>query len=258
MGARQASCGVAVMAKASAPGRTKTRLVPPLTYEEAAGLNTAFLRDVAANLDAARAAGAPLASHMAYGPPGSESFFRDALPPGIGLIESWLPSFGACLFHAVTALFARGHEAACVLNADSPTLPTGLLVELADRLARPGDRAVLGPAEDGGYWVLGLKAPHRRLFEAIDWSTERVAAQTLARAAEIGLPVEILPTWYDVDDRASLRRLVAEVLQGVRPGPGMPALHPAPATAAFLRDAFARTDLADRLDLARPRESEVA
>ncbi|QRE77231.1 DUF2064 domain-containing protein [Methylobacterium aquaticum] len=191
-------------------------------------------------------------------PPGSESFFHHALPPGIGLIETWLPGFGACLFHAVTALFERGHEAACVLNADSPTLPTGLLVELADRLARPGDRAVLGPAEDGGYWVLGLKAPHRRLFEAIDWSTERVAAQTLARAAEIGLPVEILPTWYDVDDRASLRRLVAEVLQGYRPGPERPALHPAPATAAFLRDTFARTDLADRLDLARPREPEVA
>ncbi|MFH6787329.1 MULTISPECIES: TIGR04282 family arsenosugar biosynthesis glycosyltransferase [Methylobacterium] len=257
MSARQASCGVAVMAKASAPGRTKTRLVPPLTYEEAAGLNTAFLRDVVANLTAARAAGAPLASYMAHGPPGSESFFRDALPPGTGLIETWLPGFGACLFHAVTALFERGHDAACVLNADSPTLPTGLLVELTDRLARPGDRAVLGPAEDGGYWVLGLKAPHRRLFEAIDWSTERVAAQTLARAAEIGLPVEILPTWYDVDDRAGLRRLVAEVLHGDHPGPEMPALHPAPATAAFLRDAFARTDLADGLNVARPREPEI-
>ncbi|WP_203155634.1 hypothetical protein [Methylobacterium aquaticum] len=75
MGARQASCGVAVMAKASAPGRTKTRLVPPLTYEEAAGLNTAFLRDVAANLAAARAAGAPLASYMAYGPPAARASF---------------------------------------------------------------------------------------------------------------------------------------------------------------------------------------
>ena len=64
-------------------------------------------------------------------------------------------------------------------------------------------------------------------------ATRRIGAQ----AAEIGLPVEILPAWYDVDDRASLRRLVAEVLQGYRPGPERPALHPAPATAAFLRDA---------------------
>ena len=106
--------------------------------------------------------------------------------------------------------------------------------------------------------VLGLKAPHRRLFEAIDWSTERVAAQTLARAAEIGLPVEILPTWYDVDDRASLHRLVAEVLHGETPDPDAPPLHPAPATAAFLRDAFARTDLAARLDDARLPQREVA
>lgn len=258
MVARRRFCGIAVMAKASAPGRTKTRLVPPLTYEEAAGLNTAFLKDVAANLAAARAAGAPVASYMAYGPPGTEDFFLDALPHDVGLIETWRPGFGECLFHAVRALFDRGHEAACVLNADSPTLPTGLLVDLAARLARPGDRAVLGPAEDGGYWVLGLKAPHRRLFEAIDWSTERVAAQTLARAAEIGLPVEILPTWYDVDDHASLRRLVAEVLHGETPGPDTLPLHPAPATAAFLRDAFARTDLAARLDDARLPQREVA
>ena len=78
---------------------------------------------------------------------------------------------------------------------------------MAEALAAPGDRAVIGPAEDGGYYLLALKAPHRRLFEEIDWSTERVFAQTLARAAEIGLPVERLPAWYDVDDLAGLRRL---------------------------------------------------
>ena len=71
-----------------------------------------------------------------------------------------------------------------------------------------------GPSEDGGYYVLGLKTPHARLFEDIDWSTERVAGQTLDRAREIGLPVHVLPAWYDVDDAASLRRLAGEAFGG--------------------------------------------
>jgi len=98
-----------------------------------------------------------------------------------------------------------------VLNADSPTLPTALLVETAAILARPGDRVVLGPSSDGGYYLLGLKAQHCRMFEHIDWSTERVAGQTLERAREIGLEVHTLPVWYDVDDMDDLRRLHAEL-----------------------------------------------
>ncbi len=98
-----------------------------------------------------------------------------------------------------------------MLNSDSPTLPTALLIETAEVLARPGDRAVLGPSSDGGYYLLGLKAAHRRMFEDIAWSTERVAAQTLERAREIGLEVHSLPVWYDVDDVDGLRRLNAEL-----------------------------------------------
>ena len=71
---------------------------------------------------------------------------------------------------------------------------------------------MLGPSTDGGYYLLGFKAAHRRLFEDIDWSTERVAAQTRARAREIGLELHSLPVWYDVDDVDGLRRLNAELL----------------------------------------------
>ena len=198
------------MAKASAPGRTKTRLVPPLRADDAAALNTAFLRDISRNLLQAQQT-VSISGYMAFGPPGAQAFFDDILPPGIGLIESWLGPFGECLFHAVTELFARGHHAACVLNSDSPTLPTSLLFELAEALEGPGDRVVLGPSEDGGYYVLGLKSPHRQLFEDIAWSTDRVAEQTLDRAREIGLPVHVLPVWYDVDDAMSLGRLHGEL-----------------------------------------------
>ena len=201
------------MAKASKPGRTKTRLSPPLSPETAAQLNTAFLHDVAANLLQAGKS-APVTGYMAFGPPSDAAFF-DFLPAGVGLFEAWCPSFGETLAGALASLFARGHQAACVLNADSPTLPVSILVETAQKLAEPGDRAVLGPSTDGGYYLLGLKSMHARLFEDITWSTELVASQTLQRAGEIGLHVELLPEWYDVDDAASLTMLRRELLDGV-------------------------------------------
>jgi len=205
-----APCGIAIMAKASAPGRTKTRLVPPLTYEQAAALNTAFLQDIADNLIEA-GGHASIAGYAAYGPPGAEAFFSATLPPAIGLIDAWLPNFGDCLLRAIEQLFACGHSAAVVLNSDSPTLPTALLVETAAVLAQPGERAVLGPSTDGGYYLLGLKSVHRCLFEDIAWSTGAVAAQTLERAKESGLDVHVLPAWYDIDDIEDLRRLNTEL-----------------------------------------------
>jgi rSAM/selenodomain-associated transferase 1 len=216
-GASLATCGIAVMAKASVDGRTKTRLVPPLTYREAAAFNTAFLKDIADNVGAA-ARHASIAGYMAFGPPGSEQFFRDHLPPDIALIGAWFPAFGDCLYRAIAEVLARGHGSAVVLNSDSPTLPTSLLVETAQVLAQPGDRAVLGPAVDGGYYLLGLKQAHARMFEGIAWSTSRVAEQTVTRAREIGLDVHMVPPWYDVDDIDALRMLHAH-LDGTRAAP---------------------------------------
>jgi rSAM/selenodomain-associated transferase 1 len=238
------------MAKASMPGRSKTRLVPPLSFEEAASFNTAFLKDVSANLQAASRA-AEIRGYMAYGPPGSERFFLETVPREIGLIEAWYPDFGDCLFAAISTLFALGNDSAVVLNSDSPTLPTALLIETADVLARPGDRAVLGPSSDGGYYLLGLKHAHRRLFEDVDWSTECVARQTRERAREVGLDVYELPTWYDVDDRAALRILHGELFRGHSFDPNS-APHPAPHTTALMRYLLAASDLAERLGLSAP------
>jgi len=243
---RPASCGIAVMAKASIQGKTKTRLVPPLTFEEAASFNTAFLRDVTANIaEAGREM--PIGCYMAFGPPGSNAFFESTLPPSVGLIESWHPNFGDCLFVAIDQLLARGHDSAVVLNSDSPTLPTALLIEAARLLAAPGDRGVLGPSTDGGYYLLGIKAPHHRLFEEVAWSTEHVARQTLERAAEIGLAMHVLPEWYDVDDVESLRMLRSEIVERRS---FSPRLRPNPAvkTAELFAGLLRRTDLARRLD----------
>ena len=241
-----ASCGIAVMAKASIPGKTKTRLVPPLTLEEAASFNTAFLKDVAANI-AVAGREIPIACYMAYGPPGSHAFFESTLPAA-GLIESWHPNFGDCLFTAIDRILARGHDSAVVLNSDSPTLPTALLVETARVLAQPGDRAVLGPSIDGGYYLLGVKARHRRLFEDVAWSTEHVAHQTRERAAEIGLALHVLPEWYDVDDVSALQTLRAELFAQHAFSPRLRPNAAEHSAEKLLNSLLTHSDLARRLD----------
>lgn len=221
---------VAVMAKAPRVGEVKTRLVPPLSAAEAASLGAAFIQDIAANiLEAARAA--PIAAFVAYAPMDTEALFRRLLPDAVNLLPSRRPGLAASLLDAITDLLAAGHDGVCLVNADSPTLPTRLLVDAAVRLRGPGDRAIFGPAEDGGYYLIGLKQSHRRLFEDIDWSTERVLRQSLDRAAELGLETDLLPPWYDVDDIASLDRLRVELQHGDA-GCGQFA---APHTAACLR-----------------------
>jgi rSAM/selenodomain-associated transferase 1 len=207
------TCAIAVMAKASIRGRAKTRLIPTLTPEQATDLNTSFLRDVADNLIAASAL-ANITAHMAYAPAGSAPFFKSILPDSIGLIETVKPTLGECLLHAARTLLDAGSTSVCLLNSDSPTLPVAYLVAAATVLAVPGDRVVLGPSTDGGYYLIGIKQAHAGLFDGIDWSTERVFRQTVARAGELGLAVHELPTWYDVDDAASLGTLIGELFGG--------------------------------------------
>jgi len=240
------SCGIAVMAKASRPGRTKTRLVPPLSFEEAACLNTVFLEDAFANI-ALAAGAAPIRAFAAYGPLGEEPFFDSLAVDRPELIPAVFPNFGDCLFAGIEGMFAAGCTAACVLNADTPDLPTEFLVRIAQELADGKDRLVIGPADDGGYYMLGVSRPHRRLFENIDWSTARVFGQTLARAAELLLEVVTLPTWNDIDDAGSLRRF-ADRIEAGRPAVG-PRPFAAPRSSTHLRRALRDTDLGFRLTL---------
>lgn len=211
------TCAVGIMAKAPQAGRCKTRLCPPLAPDEAAALSAAFLQDTARNIgEAARRA--PIAAYAAYAPLGAEALIAaqvgadtclvlaDGSPPMPERIEG----FGRCLLHAIEGMLARGHAAACVLSSDIPTLPTHLLVEAAERLLAPGDRAVLGACDDGGYYLLGLKSAHAGMFSDIAWSTNGVAEATRERARAIGLDLVELDAWYDVDDAASLAVLARE------------------------------------------------
>jgi glycosyltransferase A (GT-A) superfamily protein (DUF2064 family) len=105
----------------------------------------------------------------------------------------------------------------CLIDSDSPTLPSIALHAAVKELARPGDRVVVGPSEDGGYYLIGMKRVEPRLFEGISWSTGSVCAETVERAHEAGLELVQLPKWYDVDDAATLAVLERELLNGERP-----------------------------------------
>jgi rSAM/selenodomain-associated transferase 1 len=200
------------MAKVPRSGRVKTRLVPPLTHDQASALSACFLRDVAASVSAAAATEDTRIQGVAvYLADGQEPVFGDVLPHDFSLLKQRGKHLGERLLHAVVDLLAAGFHSVCLVNADSPTLPSTLLRDAAVTLRAPGDRLVLGPARDGGYYLVGLKRAHRRLFEEIAWSTPAVLAQTIARARELSLDVCLLPEWYDVDDHQSLRILCREL-----------------------------------------------
>ncbi|HXW27585.1 MAG TPA: TIGR04282 family arsenosugar biosynthesis glycosyltransferase [Xanthobacteraceae bacterium] len=211
---RAGRCAIAIMAKAPDAGRVKTRLSPVLRAEEARALSACFLADMTRML-----ARAGVDGYVAYAPAGSEASFAPIVAPGTGLVladgsieaPTGVAGFGRCLLQAAQGLFARGYGAVGLLNSDSPNLPAALIAEAARLLAASGDRAVLGPATDGGYYLLGMKAPHAELFAHIDWSTERVAAQTRAAAQRLGLALAEIAPWYDVDDPASLKQLVRDL-----------------------------------------------
>jgi len=203
-------CALALMVKVPFAGAVKTRLTPPLSPEEAATLSTCFLRDMTTNLFGMNSDG--IEGVVLYTPANAEGFLHDLLPDGFKLVAQRGETLGERLINAAADLLSNGFESVCLINSDSPTLPGELLRTATSLLAQDGDRVVLGPSEDGGYYLIGLKHPHHELFERIAWSTAEVLSHTIERAAEINLPVEFLPTWYDVDDAATLRLLCDELL----------------------------------------------
>ena len=225
-------CALGVMSKAPQPGEVKTRLVPPLTHDEAAQLNACFLRDTAAAISAV--APATARGIAVYTPLGSEGVYVDVLPPNFDLLPQRGEGFGERLYFAAADLFKCRFETVCLINSDSPTVPVESFAQAVDLLHLPGDRIVLGPSDDGGYYLIGFKKLHREVLDRIEWSTERVFDQTLQRAGEIGVEVKLLPRGYDIDDRGALQRLCSELLNENSRD------HPAPATRKFLSEIVER------------------
>jgi uncharacterized protein len=226
------SVAVAIICKTPRPGQSKTRLSPPLAPEECAAISGCFIQDLSGTI--AHVAGdGRAAGYAVYTPAGTEAELRALLPKGFGLVLQGGGDLGARLDKGIRDLLAAGHAGAIIINSDSPTLPRTILDAAVGAVLR-GDNAVLSPALDGGYTLIGLSKPHPHLFADIPWSTDIVYELTLQRAREIGLPVVALDGWYDVDDIVSYAMLERE-LNGVHPPCTTGPLQDAPKTRAFVR-----------------------
>src|SRR5690242_1311726 len=185
-----------VVAKRPQAGKTKTRLSPPLTPELASALYECFLFDT---LDQMRQV--CVVQHViAY--LDEPDYFRH-LAPDFELIPQEGNDLGERLDHALTYYLSRGYERAVIIDSDSPTLPSTYLSQAFDVLS-DGVDVVLGPCNDGGYYLIGIKKPASRLLLEVHMSTPTVTAETIALAKDEGLNLICLPTWYDVDDESSL------------------------------------------------------
>jgi rSAM/selenodomain-associated transferase 1 len=207
---------VGIICKAPVPGASKTRLIPVLGEEGAAELAGAFLRDVAAAIERVPACCHRM-GYAVYAPEGSEARIRPCLPPDFRLICRRGATLEHVLLGSTRQLLGDGHDVVVLVNGDSPTLPPLTIASAIAALRREGDRVVLGPASDGGYYLIGLKTPHAALFRDIPWSTPAVLGTTLDRARSVGLTAELLPGWYDIDEIETLSVLIDEIAGGTLP-----------------------------------------
>lgn len=198
---------VAVMAKVPGASPVKSRLHAALTAERATELYRCFLLD---RLDAV-AGLEGVSPVVAFTPEEAEGAMKELVPAGFHLVPQRGRDLGERLSGLLTALIERGHAGAIAIDSDSPTLPMRYVTEAARVLADAKGDVVLGPCEDGGYYLVGLGSPQPALFEGIPWSTDAVFAMTLDKGRARGLSVHVLPRWFDVDTEADLRRLGADM-----------------------------------------------
>jgi rSAM/selenodomain-associated transferase 1 len=211
MGPSDQPVGLAVMAKAPRPGAVKTRLCPPLRPPEAAELARCFLLDAVDRVGSVAGA-RPV---VGYHPPEARSEFEQ-IAPGFALVAQEGQDLGARQSRLLAEVLAQGHHPPHHNPTHHPTHPPHTHHHPQSLVMAPDVDLVLGPTDDGGYYLVGLRSPCPALFENIPWSTSTVLARTLERAQRLGLRVACLPAWFDIDTSADLERLAADL--AVTPG----------------------------------------
>jgi rSAM/selenodomain-associated transferase 1 len=196
-----------VIAKRPSAGQTKTRLTPPLRPADAARLYECFLRDT---LDIARAV--PGARRFIYYAPAEAAGYFATLAPDFERLPQAGAGLGERLDHGLARCLAAGFERVVVMDSDSPTLPAAYVAQAFEAL-RVSD-VVLGPSDDGGYYLIGATRPQPRLVREVEMSQPNLLADTLTLAAQMGLRTALLPAWYDVDTVQEFMRLQAELAAG--------------------------------------------
>jgi len=193
-----ASTTLIVIAKAPVAGRVKTRLCPPCTTLEAAALAEAALRDTLQAVAETPAAARVVALDGAPGP---------WIPEGFVIV----PQLGAGLDERLANAFAAVTGPALLIGMDTPQVTPALLEHCVEQLHGNGTDAVLGPAEDGGWWTIGLHRADPRVFVGVPMSTDQTCNDQRARLATLGLRTTLVPMLRDIDTFVDARE-VAEVI----------------------------------------------
>ena len=205
-----------IFARAPRPGAVKTRLLPAFTAQEACEIHLALLGDVVErSLRAAGSRAHPLLAWSERPDPGAAA--PADLPAGLDEAVQPPGSLGERMALTVQERLRAGFAGVLILGSDAPTLPDDHLVAALDALGE--GKVVLGPAEDGGYYLVGMSRLHPEIFRNVAWGTPEVLAVTRKRLRHSGIGFEELGAWHDVDTPADVGRLWKEMLRlkGRRP-----------------------------------------
>ncbi|MBL7996366.1 TIGR04282 family arsenosugar biosynthesis glycosyltransferase [bacterium] len=210
-----------VFAKKPEAEKVKTRLVPPLTFDEAKELYICFLKDALVQY-------CRLASDLQFRiflmitPENAVGYFTEFIntipeirdsKSEINLIVQKGSNLGERILHAFDTVFSCKYTQPVVIGTDHPTLPDEYLASAFDEMDQSETDCVIGPSEDGGYYLLGLKAIQKKYFTGVEWSTEKALAQTVKNLINDKKTVKFLPMWYDIDDYTGLNKMVDELAQ---------------------------------------------
>ncbi|HUK39893.1 MAG TPA: TIGR04282 family arsenosugar biosynthesis glycosyltransferase [Candidatus Acidoferrales bacterium] len=191
-----------ILTKFPEPGQSKTRLVPPLSSAEAAELAHALLLDQLQNLVAFNAA----QLFIAFTPPGKANFFEALLPGQSSCFPQQGESLGDRMRHAFDVLFSRGFKRVLLIGGDLPAVPLKTLTDAIAAFERDSE-IVLGPASDGGYYLVAMNRPFPEIFAGMSWSQPDVLAATIAKLISLNRKFKLISPWYDIDTIDDLSRL---------------------------------------------------
>ncbi|MFQ5428354.1 MAG: TIGR04282 family arsenosugar biosynthesis glycosyltransferase [Thermodesulfobacteriota bacterium] len=193
------------MVKAPVAGLVKTRLTPPLTLEEAAGLYRSFLVDLFVNLKGFEL---PVDLFSAITPPGNKEDFSGLIPDDVDCFSQAGDGLGERIESVFKHIFDMGYEKAVVTGSDSPDMPQDFIEEALAVLDEPEVDIVLGPAHDGGYYLVAVSRLVAAPFRDINWSGATVLEETLQKVMEAKLKYRLLPPWHDMDRPSDLKLLL--------------------------------------------------
>jgi hypothetical protein len=191
-----------IFVKHPIPGLVKTRLAAKLGIDGAAKLYAAFINDLSNRF---REIGDRRVLCYAPNDESAQEYFRNLAGEDFGLWPQPETSLGDRMARFFSVSFVANAQRVVVIGSDSPTLPADLVTQAFDRLK--SHDCVLGPATDGGYYLIGQSRRTWPIFDGIDWSSRRVLQQTVARVAESGAGLALLTPWYDVDTADDLELL---------------------------------------------------